>query len=152
MPQPTKQEIANRMRKRYGTRMASTHTGGGKNHMRRKKFRSSNRTTNDFEKRMQSSLQKLGCSTIPGIEEVNLFKDDGTVIHVEHPKVDAEVQSNTFIISGNFKLFKIEDLLPGILPQMGQDSLNNLKVNHSYMHSFIHSYINHRIMHQPLKH
>jgi UDP-sugar pyrophosphorylase len=126
MPQPTKAQIRRKMLERYGT-VANTKTGGSKNRMRRRKFRGSGRTANDFEKRLQSSLQKLGCSTIPGIDEVNLFKDDGTVLHFTKPKVDAEVQSNTFIVSGQFTHSKVEELLPGILPQMGVESLAKLK-------------------------
>merc|ERR1712154_760545 len=103
-----------------------TRTGGGKNAMRRKKFRAK-KSTNEFEKRLQANLKKLSCNTIPGIEEVNLFKSDGTVIHFVSPKVDAEVSSNTFIVSGNFTTNKIEELLPDILPQIGSDHLNQLK-------------------------
>merc|ERR1712129_639621 len=76
---------------------------------------------------LQSNLKKLSCNTIPGIEEVNLFKGDGTVIHFVAPKVDAEVSSNTFIVSGNYTHNKIEELLPDILPQIGSDHLNQLK-------------------------
>merc|ERR1712129_143434 len=85
------------------------------------------KSTNEFEKRLQSNLKKLSCNTIPGIEEVNLFKGDGTVIHFVAPKVDAEVSSNTFIVSGNYTHNKIEELLPDILPQIGSDHLNQLK-------------------------
>jgi len=94
--------------------------------MRRKKFKAK-KSTNEFEKRLQANLKKLSCNTIPGIEEVNLFKSDGTVIHFVSPKVDAEVSSNTFIVSGNFTTNKIEELLPDILPQIGSDHLTQLK-------------------------
>jgi len=94
--------------------------------MRRKKFKAK-KSTNEFEKRLQANLKKLSCNTIPGIEEVNLFKSDGTVIHFVQPKVDAEVSSNTFIVSGNYTTNKIEELLPDILPQIGSDHLTQLK-------------------------
>ena len=38
------------------------------------------------DKRLQNTLKRLGVNTIPGIEEVNLFKDNGTVIHFTNPK------------------------------------------------------------------
>lgn len=94
--------------------------------IRRKKFKAK-KSTNEFEKRLQSNLKKLSCNTIPGIEEVNLFKSDGTVVHFVSPKVDAEVSSNTFIVSGNYTTNKIEELLPDILPQIGSDHLTQLK-------------------------
>mmetsp|Transcript_6028 Transcript_6028/g.9989 ORF Transcript_6028/g.9989 Transcript_6028/m.9989 type:complete len:251 (-) Transcript_6028:36-788(-) len=126
MPQPGASEVQAKLRARYGNKAGSTRTGGGKNAMRRKKFRPK-KSTNEFEKRLQSNLKKLSCNTIPGIEEVNLFKSDGTVIHFVSPKVDAEVASNTFIVSGNYTQNKIEELLPDILPQIGSDHLTQLK-------------------------
>ena len=106
MPQPSAQDVQAKLRARYGNKAGSTRTGGGKNAMRRKKFRQK-KSTNEFEKRLQANLKKLSCNTIPGIEEVNLFKSDGTVIHFVTPKVDAEVSSNTFIVSGNYTHNKI---------------------------------------------
>jgi len=126
MPQPSALEAQARLRKLYGNKVGSTRTGGGKNAMRRKKFKAK-KSTNEFEKRLQANLKKLSCNTIPGIEEVNLFKSDGTVIHFVSPKVDAEVSSNTFIVSGTFTENKIEELLPDILPQIGSDHLTQLK-------------------------
>mmetsp|Transcript_65669 Transcript_65669/g.58938 ORF Transcript_65669/g.58938 Transcript_65669/m.58938 type:complete len:273 (-) Transcript_65669:178-996(-) len=126
MPQPGASEVQAKLRARYGNKAGSTRTGGGKNAMRRKKFRQK-KSTNEFEKRLQANLKKLSCNTIPGIEEVNLFKSDGTVIHFISPKVDAEVSSNTFIVSGNYTHNKIEELLPDILPQIGSDHLTQLK-------------------------
>eukprot|EP00483_Globobulimina_turgida_P002427 UN02431 len=126
MPQPSVSEVQAKLRARYGNKAGSTRTGGGKNAMRRKKFRQK-KSTNEFEKRLQANLKKLSCNTIPGIEEVNLFKSDGTVIHFISPKVDAEVSSNTFIVSGNYTHNKIEELLPDILPQIGSDHLTQLK-------------------------
>jgi hypothetical protein len=33
----------------------------------------------------------LGVNNIPGIEEVNLFRDNGTVVHFKNPKVERGV-------------------------------------------------------------
>jgi len=126
MPQPSANEAQARLRKLYGSKVGATRAGGGKNVIRRKKFKAK-KSTNEFEKRLQANLKKLSCNTIPGIEEVNLFKSDGTVIHFVSPKVDAEVSSNTFIVSGNYTTNKIEELLPDILPQIGSDHLTQLK-------------------------
>ncbi len=43
------------------------------------------KTTTTDDKRLQSTLKRLGVNTIPGIEEVNIFKDE-TVIHFVNPK------------------------------------------------------------------
>jgi hypothetical protein len=46
-------------------------------------------------------LKKLAANNIQGIEEVNMFKDTGEVIHFANPKVQASLGSNTFAISGH---------------------------------------------------
>jgi NACalpha-BTF3-like transcription factor len=43
----------------------------------------------------------LNVRDIPAIEEVNLFKDDGNVIHFAAPKVQASIAANTYVVSGN---------------------------------------------------
>merc|ERR1712099_56382 len=79
------------------------------------------------EKQMQAQLKRLGVNNIPGIEEVNMFKEDGTVIHFSAPKVQAAVSSNTFVVSGHGENKRLEELLPGIINQLGPDNLMNLK-------------------------
>merc|ERR1711920_211759 len=79
------------------------------------------------EKQMQAQLKRLGGNSIPGIEEVNMFKDDGTVVHFSAPKVQASVSSNTFVVTGHAENKRLEELLPGIINQLGPDNLVNLK-------------------------
>jgi len=98
---------------------------GGKGSVRRKK-KAVHKTTTTDDKRLQNTLKRLGVNTIPGIEEVNIFKDDD-VIHFTNPKVQASIAANTYVISGPSQTKKLQDLLPGILNQMGPDSLTNLK-------------------------
>jgi NACalpha-BTF3-like transcription factor len=45
------------------------------------------KTTAGDDKRLKSTLAKLNVRDIPGIEEVNLFKEDGNIIHFANPKV-----------------------------------------------------------------
>lgn len=35
---------------------------------------------------MNTTLKKLGVTNIPGIEEANMFKESGEVIHFKNPK------------------------------------------------------------------
>ncbi|GAX72765.1 hypothetical protein CEUSTIGMA_g221.t1 [Chlamydomonas eustigma] len=106
-------------------KMAGAVRTGGKGTMRRKK-KAVHKTTTTDDKRLQSVLKRLGVNTIPGIEEVNIFKDDD-VIHFTNPKVQASIAANTYVISGPSQTKKLQDLLPGILNQMGPDSLMQLK-------------------------
>jgi len=99
---------------------------GGKGTVRRKK-KVVHRTATTDDKKLQSSLKKLSVNNIPGIEEVNMIKDDGTVIHFNNPKVQASLQSNTFAVTGHAENKQITEMLPGILNQLGAESLTHLK-------------------------
>jgi len=99
---------------------------GGKGSARRKK-KVVHRTATTDDKKLQSSLKKLSVSNIPGIEEVNMIKDDGMVIHFNNPKVQASLAANTFAITGQAENKQIAEMLPGILNQLGAESLSSLK-------------------------
>merc|ERR1712151_1418358 len=79
------------------------------------------------DKQLQAQLKRLGVNNIPGIEEVNMFKDDGSVIHFSAPKVQASVSANTDVVTGHAENKRLEELLPGIINQLGPDNLVNLK-------------------------
>jgi len=99
---------------------------GGKGTARRKK-KIVHRTATTDDKKLQSSLKKLAVNNIPGIEEVNMIKDDGTVIHFNNPKVQASLAANTFAITGHNETKQISEMLPSILNQLGPESLTHLK-------------------------
>merc|ERR1712032_795492 len=104
---------------------ASAVRTGGKGSVRRKK-KAVHKTTTTDDKRLQNTLKRLGVNVIPGIEEVNIFKDE-TVIHFTNPKVQASIAANTYVVSGPSQTKKLQDLLPGIINQLGPDSLASLK-------------------------
>ena len=99
---------------------------GGKGTARRKK-KVVHRTATTDDKKLQSSLKKLTVNSIPGIEEVNMFKEDGTVIHFNNPKVQASLAANTFAITGQSETKRITDMMPGILNQLRPENLEHLK-------------------------
>jgi len=99
---------------------------GGKGTARRKKKVVHRSATTD-DKKLQSTLKKLSVSTIPGIEEVNMIKEDGTVIHFNNPKVQASLGSNVFAVTGHGETKEVADMLPAILSQMGPESLEHVK-------------------------
>jgi len=99
---------------------------GGKGTARRKK-KIIHRTATTDDKKLQNSLKKLAVNPIPGIEEVNMIKDDGTVIHFNNPKVQASLTANTFAITGHAESKRITDMVPGILSQLRADNFPHLK-------------------------
>lgn len=50
-------------------------------------------------------------NNIPGIEEVNMIKNDGTVIHFNNPKTQASLTANTFAITGHGETKQVSILI-----------------------------------------
>merc|ERR1711966_613546 len=99
---------------------------GGKGTVRRKHKAVRKNAVHD-DKRLKTTLNKLNVRDIPAIEEVNLFKDDGHVVHFANPKVQASIAANTYVVSGECETKKLQELLPGIINQLGPDNLEDLK-------------------------
>merc|ERR1712193_438674 len=99
---------------------------GGKGSVRRKK-KVVHKTTATDDKRLQNTLKRLGINSIPAIEEVNLFMDNGEVVHFTNPKVQASIAANTYVIIGVAETRKLQDLFPGILNQVDKSVLPSLK-------------------------
>ncbi|KAH8874476.1 Transcription factor BTF3 like [Schistosoma japonicum] len=109
---------------------------GGKGTARRKKKVVHKNAAAD-DKKLQSSLKKLNLNTIPTIEEVNMYKPDGTIIHFKNPKVQASPQANVFAVSGQAECKAINDLLPGVLNQLESAKLRLSKMNDPYRSNYL---------------
>jgi nascent polypeptide-associated complex subunit beta len=95
---------------------------GGKGTQRRKKKIVHKTATDD--KKLQNTLKRLGVNSIQSVEEVNMIKDDGHVLHFVNPKVQASLTANTFAITGNCEEKPLTELLPGIFNQLVYLSLS----------------------------
>ncbi|KAL9536235.1 Nascent polypeptide-associated complex subunit beta [Sphaerulina musiva] len=93
----------------------------------RRKVKKVHKSSGADDKKLQTVLKKMNVQPIQAIEEVNMFKSDGNVIHFSAPKVHASVPSNTFAIYGNGEDKELTELVPGILNQLGPDSLASLR-------------------------
>lgn len=102
--------------KRFGGKAAGSATGG-KGTVRRK-HKAVHKTATSDDKKLGSTLKKLGVTSIPAIEEVNLFTNDNMVIHFSQPKVQASIAANTYVVSGPNETKSLTEMLPGILPQV----------------------------------
>lgn len=79
------------------------------------------------DKRVKTAIAKLGARDVPGIDEVNMFKKDGTVLNFTNPKLYAAIQNNTFGITGVPQKKNLADMLPGVISQIGYEGLEQLK-------------------------
>ncbi|CCF72888.1 nascent polypeptide-associated complex subunit beta [Babesia microti strain RI] len=96
---------------------------GGKGTVRRKAKRVFKPIGDD--KKMQVILKRLGTANIPGIEEVQMIKDDGNMIHIVNPKIQASPSSNTYVISGNAEEKAIS--IPQLLDQLNAAGIDYKK-------------------------
>jgi nascent polypeptide-associated complex subunit beta len=90
--------IKAKLKEKFGSSVVPSQTGG-KGSVRRKK-KVVRKTGTQDDSRLQMTLKKLNVNAIPAIEEVNLFKDDSTVIHFKNPKVQASLPAHTYVVSG----------------------------------------------------
>jgi nascent polypeptide-associated complex subunit beta len=74
-------------------RLQSAVRTGGKGSVRRKK-KIIHKQGGVDERKLQALFNRLKMTQIPGIEEVNLFKDDGTVIQFKNPKCKCHFHSS----------------------------------------------------------
>ena len=59
--------------------------------MRRKIVRKTKPSTAQDDKKLQGALKKLNVQPIQGVEEVNMFREDGNVLHFSTPKGTSRV-------------------------------------------------------------
>jgi len=123
MPEVSSDVLA--ARAKLAERFNAVRTGGKGTARRTKLSKHVNNGADD--KQLQAQLKRLGVNNIPGIEEVNMFKEDGEVLHFASPKVQASVGANTYVIIGHAENKKLEELLPGVINQIGAENLMSLK-------------------------
>lgn len=107
-------------------RMAANVRTGGKGSVRRKK-KAVHKAAPTDDKRLQTTLKRLQLHQLPGIEEVNIFKDNGQVINFQNPKVQAQIAANTYVISGPAATKPLQEMLPSIVNQLGADNMPQMK-------------------------
>ncbi|KAJ5110071.1 nascent polypeptide-associated complex subunit [Penicillium argentinense] len=99
---------------------------GGKGTPRRK-VKKVTRNSGADDKKLQAALKKLNVQPVQQVEEVNMFKEDGNVIHFGAPRVHGVPSANTYALYGAGEEKELTELVPGILNQLGPDSLASLR-------------------------
>merc|ERR1711939_1087362 len=100
---------------------------GAKGQPRRKAVKVGGASAQGDDKKLSAALKKLQVQPISGVEEANMFMENGNVLHFSAPKVHAAVSSNTYAVYGQGHEKELTELVPGILNQLGPDSLASLR-------------------------
>lgn len=82
---------------------------GGKGTVRRKVVRRTKASTAQDDKKLQTALKKLNVQPIPGVEEVNMFREDGNVLHFTAPKGLYWIPISTFTYNAGYYEMLITD-------------------------------------------
>eukprot|EP00826_Nyctotherus_ovalis_P055158 TRINITY_DN730_c0_g1_i3.p4 TRINITY_DN730_c0_g1~~TRINITY_DN730_c0_g1_i3.p4 ORF type:complete len:114 (-),score=58.53 TRINITY_DN730_c0_g1_i3:189-530(-) len=74
-----------------------------------------------------SAVKKYSPQPLDGITEVNMFKDDNTVMHFAKPSVQLAVKESFVVVTGIPETKELKELLPGIISQAGPHQYDYLK-------------------------
>ncbi|CDK29094.1 unnamed protein product [Kuraishia capsulata CBS 1993] len=91
------------------------------------KVKKGSKNTEADDTKLQATLKKLNAVTLDGVDEANFFKNDGNVLHFNRVGVQQAAQYNTHTFTGYAQEKPLNELIPGILPQMGAENLNMLQ-------------------------
>ena len=114
MDDPAVLAAREKLKKWFGN---STRTGG-KGTARRTKKVPPKKNAND-DATLNKQLSKFGLQSLPDIDEVNMFKDDDTVMHFKRPTVQFSMKESLVTVAGDCETKEIKSMLPGILNQVG---------------------------------
>ena len=112
-------------RAKLAARFGTVQVGGKGTQRRTKKVVHKQEVAED--KKLKSTIKKFGMQSLQDIEEVNMFKDDNTVIHLKKPQTQFSVKENLLVVTGNAHTKELKDMMPDILKQVGPQQYQFLK-------------------------
>merc|ERR1719450_1157946 len=112
-------------RAKLAARFGKTQVGGKGTQRRTKKVVHHQEVNED--KKLKSTIKKFGMQQLQDIDEVNMFKDDHTVIHFRKPQTSFSVRENLLVVSGTPETKSLKEMMPDILKQVGPQQYQFLK-------------------------
>eukprot|EP00742_Colponemidia_sp_Colp-10_P011670 GILJ01012997.1.p1 GENE.GILJ01012997.1~~GILJ01012997.1.p1 ORF type:complete len:117 (-),score=40.39 GILJ01012997.1:48-398(-) len=67
------------------------------------------------DSKVTNTLKKLGVQPMPDIDEVTFMKNDGSAFLFTKPKVQAAMQSQCFVVSGQYENKSAAEMLPQLV-------------------------------------
>ena len=97
--------------------MAAAVRMGGKGSVRRT-VKVHHKAAGGDDKKVQGTLKKLGVTPVNDIDEAVMMMNDGSGRVFKNPKVQASMQSQCFVVAGNYETKSAQEMLPAMLAQM----------------------------------
>ena len=112
-------------RAKLAARFGNAQIGGKGTQRRTKKVVHHQEVSED--KKLKSTIKKYGMQQLQDIDEVNMFRDDNTVVHLKRPNTQFSVRENLLVVAGNAETKNLKDMMPDILKQVGPQQYQFLK-------------------------
>ena len=125
MSEVTQQEILE-ARKKLAEKFGNTQIGG-KGTQRRKHEAKKRGNKVETDKKIESIAKKAQAKKLNEISEINIFKDDNTVIHFKKPTLEYSFKEKVSFVSGLHETKNIKELLPAIIKQLGPKQFEFMK-------------------------
>ena len=72
-------------------------------------------------------INNLEAKKLTDTVEVNIFRDDNTVIHFKKPNLEYSIKEKVSFLTGFSEVKHIKDLLPNIIKQLGPKQFSFMK-------------------------
>ena len=125
MTEVTEKEILE-ARKKLAEKFGNTQIGG-KGTQRRKHEVKKRTNKVESDKKIESIAKKSQAKKLNEINEINIFKDDNTVIHFKKPTLEYSFKEKVSFVSGLHETKNIKELLPAIIKQLGPKQFEFMK-------------------------
>lgn len=114
-------------RKKFAEKFSDSNQIGGKGTQRRKHQVKHRQNKVEVDKKIEAVAKKAQSRKLNEISEINIFKDDNTVIHFRKPQLEYSFKEKVSFVAGTHETKNIKDLFPDILKQLGPKQLTLMK-------------------------
>ena len=125
MSEVTDKEILE-ARKKLAEKFGNTQIGGKGTQIRKHEAKKRGNKV-ETDKKIEAIAKKSQAKKLNEISEINIFKDDNTVIHFKKPTLEYSFKEKVSFVSGLHETKNIKELLPTIIKQLGPKQFEFMK-------------------------
>ena len=129
---PEKEEVSEEIakaREEFAKKFGDDTQIGGKGSQRRKHPAKHRAGKVEIDKKIESVAKKSQAKKLNEITEVNIFKDDNTVLQFKKPTVQYSFKEKVTFLSGTHETKNLKEVFGNLLKQLGPKQLQFVKEN-----------------------
>ena len=120
-------EEIKKARKEFAEKFGGETQIGGKGTQRRKKPVKHRQNKVEVDKKIEAVAKKAQSRKLNEITEVNIFKDDNTVIQFKKPTIEYSFKEKVSFVSGVHETKNLKDVFTSVIKQLGPKQLAFVK-------------------------